>query len=84
MSNNNISRKEFLKKTGLGALAFLLAGKSVTNAAVSDNVGGGGNSVHIASTTPASTEMIWIDTGNEGCLKYHNGTKWENVRATWQ
>ena len=35
------------------------------------------------NTAPADTNLLWIDTGNGGILKYHNGTAWVTVQAVW-
>lgn len=36
-----------------------------------------------AATAPANTKLLWIDTGNGGILKYHNGTAWTPVASVW-
>jgi len=80
-----ISRKEFLRKTAFGALSLMLVGKlgvaTASAATVTDNLGKGGT--HIGNTAPASTSMLWVDTGNEGVTKYYNGSKWTPIRSTW-
>lgn len=83
--SNVMSRREFLKKTGLGALALVLFGKfevgNVEAATVSDNLSGGGS--HIGETPPSNVKMTWIDTGNDGVMKYYDGSQWTPIRSTW-
>jgi hypothetical protein len=37
----------------------------------------------VQSSTPSSTNVLWIDTGNSGILKYYNGSSWVGVCAVW-
>lgn len=43
--------------------------------------GSGGS--YIGSTAPDDTALLWIDTGNGGVMKYHNGTSWVATKAVW-
>lgn len=43
--------------------------------------GSGGS--YVGTTAPADTELLWIDTGNGGVMKYHNGTSWVATKAVW-
>lgn len=80
-----MSRKEFLKKSTLGLLAVALFGKvtlpTVEAATVSDNLQKNGS--HIGPTAPANLDVTWIDTANEGVMKYWNGVAWVPIRSTW-
>lgn len=38
---------------------------------------------YVGSSAPSNTEILWIDTGNGGVLKYYNGTKWTPSKAVW-
>jgi hypothetical protein len=48
------------------------------------NAGGGGGFV-ISSTTPVSTNVLWIDTANDNILKYYDATTltWIPVTGAW-
>lgn len=88
MGDTLITRKDFLKKVTLGGFAVLFASKfgipevkAATSAVVSDNINSGG--VHIGNSAPANIKLAWIDTGNYGVMKYHNGTSWIPIRSTW-
>lgn len=39
--------------------------------------------VTIGTTAPTNKTGLWIDTGNGGIAKYHNGTDWIAVASTW-
>lgn len=41
------------------------------------------SSVHIGSSAPSNTKMVWIDTSSGGIFKYHNGSSWVPTKATW-
>lgn len=43
--------------------------------------GSGGS--YVGATAPTDTELLWIDTGNGGVMKYHNGTSWVATKAVW-
>lgn len=43
--------------------------------------GSGGS--YIGTTAPIDTALLWIDTGNGGVMKYHNGTSWVATKAVW-
>ena len=45
--------------------------------------GSGGGGSHIGTTAPSDTKLLWVDTGNGGILKYHNGTAWVAVKSVW-
>ena len=38
---------------------------------------------YVGTTAPENTELLWIDTGNSGILKYYNGTSWVATKAVW-
>ena len=44
-------------------------------------IGAGGS--YVGTTAPTNTELLWIDTGNSGVLKYYNGTSWVATKAVW-
>lgn len=44
-------------------------------------IGSGGS--HVGTTAPSDTKLLWIDTGNGGIVKYHNGTSWVTTKAVW-
>lgn len=83
--NKLMTRREFLKKTAVGALSLALFGKfglsTVQAATVTDNLSS--NGIHKGATAPADINKAWIDTGNGGILKYWNGSAWTPTRATW-
>lgn len=84
--NEKITRKEFLKKTALGAVSIAFLSKfginTVQAATVTDNLSPGG-STHIGTTPPAKLSMTWIDTANDGVMKFWDGTAWVPIRSTW-
>lgn len=90
MFEKKMTRKDFLKNAGVGAAALALANKMAgadkALAAVSSNAsgGGGGGGFELSATAPDDTDVLWIDTGNEGVARYWNGSKWAFVRSTWQ
>lgn len=43
--------------------------------------GSGGS--YVGATAPTDTALLWIDTGNGGVMKYHNGTSWVATKAVW-
>lgn len=51
------------------------------NAWTTIETGVGGS--YVGSTAPTNTEILWIDTGNGGVMKYHNGTSWVATKAVW-
>lgn len=81
-----MTRKEFIKHTGLGALSVLLFSSQAiaANAAVpvSDNLATGGTV--IGTSAPSNKKLTWIDTANKGTHKYWNGSAWVPVNSTWQ
>lgn len=85
MASNIVTRKEFLKKTMIGAMAIALFGKVSFNVAdaayVTDNLDGSGN--HVGTTAPSNKKMTWVDTGNSGVMKYWDGSAWTPIRSTW-
>ena len=38
---------------------------------------------YVGSSAPANTEILWIDTGNGGIIKYHNGSSWVATKSVW-
>ena len=80
-----MTRKEFLKKATLGAIGLALFSKFGAGAAeaatVSDNLGKGGH--HKGASAPTNKKMLWIDTNNDGVMKYWNGSAWTPIRSTW-
>lgn len=38
---------------------------------------------YIGDVAPENTNMLWIDTGNGGILKYYDGTSWIATKAVW-
>lgn len=43
------------------------------------------NGVHIGSTAPTTTTMLWVDTAHSAALKYYNNTtkQWEACSMAW-
>lgn len=39
--------------------------------------------IHIGTTAPEDTTMLWIDTTTGRIPKYYNGTGWVAVNAVW-
>lgn len=37
----------------------------------------------VSSTAPSNTNLLWVDTGNGGILKYYNGSAWTPIASTW-
>ncbi len=77
-SKEKITRKDFIKKLGAGALGVLAIGKGLeeqAKAAVtfSDNVAG---NIYVSAVAPVSTDGLWIDLSSGGISKYHNGVDW--------
>lgn len=80
-----ISRKEFLKKTAMGAAVAALFGKvELAEAAggmtFTDNIRSG---VVIGANPPVDTQSLWVDTGKGGIAKFYNGNAWVPTKATW-
>ena len=44
---------------------------------------GSGSGFVAQSSSPSDTDMLWIDTGNGGILKYYNGSAWVATAAVW-
>lgn len=42
-----------------------------------------GGGIHVGNAAPDDTSLLWIDTGNGGVSKYHNGTAWVPTKAVW-
>lgn len=84
-NDERITRKEFLKRTALGAFSLVVLSKfgipTVHAATVTDNLEDKGT--HIGSTPPANLTRTWIDTNNDGVMKYWNGSAWAPIRSTW-
>lgn len=38
---------------------------------------------YVGKTAPSNTEILWVDTGNGGVMKYYNGTSWVATKAVW-
>lgn len=86
--DRKISRKEFIKKAGLGAAAAAAAvaasPRDLFEAAqvnFSDNIAMG---AVIGPAAPDATNLLWVDTfeiDDEGVVKYHNGTEWHDALA---
>lgn len=97
--DKQISRKEFLKKTAIGAATLTILGRSglaedllSARAQAAGNTGEAGgmtfsdnlkSGVVISANPPASTRNLWIDTGNGGITKYYDGAAWVPTRAVW-
>ncbi len=85
--DQKMTRKDFLKKSGLAFAAALLAAKGIpatqANAATfSDNLEAG---VTIGPNAPASVKSLWVDTtlDGHGILKYYDGSAWVPTSAVW-
>lgn len=35
------------------------------------------------TSAPSDTNILWIDTGNGGIVKYYNGSAWTPIASTW-
>lgn len=35
------------------------------------------------SAAPTNVDLLWIDTGNGGILKYYNGSIWVSIPGVW-
>lgn len=42
-------------------------------------------SIHVSASAPTDTSMLWVDTGNNGMLKYYNTatSSWKVCSAVW-
>ena len=38
---------------------------------------------YVGSSAPSDTNILWIDTGNGGVMKYYNGSSWTPIASTW-
>lgn len=80
-----MTRKDFLKKTTLGAVSLLVLSNMNVLAAgsvsVNDNLATGGT--YIGANAPSNKKLTWVDTANEGIMKYYDGTEWTPIRSTW-
>ena len=36
------------------------------------------------TSAPSDTNILWIDTGNGGIVKYYNGSAWTPITSTWK
>lgn len=80
-----ISRKDFLKKLGIGAFVGSIALKNLVQpikaATVTDNLTE--NGVFRGALPPTNVKLLWIDTTtNPGTPKYYNGTAWVATNST--
>ena len=82
MADEKMSRKDFLKKLGCGALVaglFCKFGATPVMAGVSDNLPSGSGGVKVDSEAPANPNMLWINTSDGNLPYYNNGTTWVPV-----
>lgn len=85
---DTMTRKDFLKKLGLGALGLAVVGSQLKNpitaqAAVADNVSSGGG-VCVQVDKPANTQMLWIDKATGIPYYCDPDTKnWQSIRSVW-
>ena len=77
MTKKYIIILNFKNEIFLGKFGFIGANA----ATVTDNLNAGG--VHISDKPPANLKMSWIDTKNDGVMKYWNGSAWTPIRSTW-
>ena len=66
-----------------GELGFAIDEKSVYIGTGTENIPVGQGGVIVSATNPPYNNVLWIDTANGGVAKYHDGTAWVNVAATW-
>ncbi len=45
--------------------------------------GGGGTVIVVGATAPTNLKALWVDTGNKGALRYHNGSAWVFCAAVY-
>ena len=85
MSNNTMSRKQFLQKTALGVAALAVASK-VGGLIVPYNSDVKSEetvqSQHVGLLPPSDTNMTWLDSSC-GILKYWNGVAWVPTKSAW-
>lgn len=43
-----------------------------------------GGAVTVASTAPADTSGLWVDTANGNVIKFFNGSEWTTCAAVWK
>ena len=41
------------------------------------------NNIYIGNVEPTDTNVLWLDTGNGGILKYYKESGWENIIMVW-
>lgn len=63
------------------ALGQLISNDAAIKEEVEEAKKSGGS--YIGPDEPPNTKLLWIDTGNDGILKYHNGTAWIPLKAVW-
>ena len=39
--------------------------------------------LHIGTSAPSNTNLLWIDTANSNLLKFYNGSAWTAICAVW-
>lgn len=78
-----MTRKEFLKKVGIGSLAALFFSKMslekvFANTTVTDNLASAGasNGYYVGNTPPSVTNKLWVNTADNKRIYYFNGNDW--------
>lgn len=85
-NEKKLSRREFLKKAGLGAIFFGLFGRQAVAEAAFAPITAGDNlspTLTRGPLPPSNKDGFWIDTTVGGVLKYWDGTKWDYCKSVW-
>lgn len=43
----------------------------------------GKSRLHVGTSTPSDTNILWVDTSAGGVIKYYNGSSWALVPSVW-
>lgn len=88
-TNHSMSRKDFLKVTGLGALGVFITSKLGPQPIIAEAAESTASIIKSGSA-PSDTTALWLNTGSStigkvapGVLAYYNGSAWVPTVATW-
>ena len=82
--NKKITRKDLLKKGAAAAACLAVFGHTgkamAAGMTFNDNVK---PEIYISDTEPSGVNGLWVDTANNGVIKYHDGAEWVPTAAVW-
>lgn len=88
-ADNAMSRKDFIKVTGLGAIGAFIATKMAPQPVIVE-AAESTSSIIKSGSAPSDTTALWLNTGSStvgkvapGVLAYYNGSAWVPTVATW-